>query len=176
MWRRFRRYTLPFAVLLERLRGGAKESVHVNASLSNLDGAIALDQLESLHHHAADRRRNAQVLLERLSMLPAKSVTNFSSSAIPVKLVYLLPERGLSVQEAIDILSEHGIEAEGGYSPLHTSYADDAQFPNTTAAWRRVLCVPLETRTTRAIPIPFQQPSQTPAAIPTRAGSVTAFS
>jgi dTDP-4-amino-4,6-dideoxygalactose transaminase len=176
MWRRFRRYTLPFAVLLERLRGGAKESVHVNASLSNLDGAIALDQLESLHHHAADRRRNAQVLLERLSMLPAKSVTNFSSSAIPVKLVYLLPERGLSVQEAIDILSEHGIEAEGGYSPLHTSYADDAQFPNTTAAWRRVLCVPLETRTTRAIPIPFHQPNQTPAAIPARTGSVTAFS
>jgi dTDP-4-amino-4,6-dideoxygalactose transaminase len=175
MWRRFRRYTLPFAALLERLRGAAKEPVHANAGLSNLEGAIALDQFERLHHHAADRRRNAQVLLGRLSMLPAKSVTNFSSSAIPVKLVYLLPERGLSVQEAIRILSEYGIEAEGGYSPLHTFYADDTLFPNTTAAWRRVLCVPLETRTTRSIPIPFQQPSQTPAAIPARADTVTAF-
>jgi perosamine synthetase len=176
MCRRFRRYTLPFAVLIERLTGAAKEPVHVNTGLSNLEGAIALDQLERLHHHAAARRRNARVLLERLSMLPAEAVTNFSSSAIPVKLVYLLPERGLSVQEAIDILSEHGIEAEGGYSPLHTSYADDAQFPNTTAAWRRVLCVPLETRTTGAIPIPFHQPSQTRAAIPSPTGSVTAFS
>lgn len=175
LWRRFRRYTLPFAVVLEHLRGVPKEAVHVNAGLSNLDGAIALDQLERLHAHAADRRRNAQALLERLSMLPAKSVTNFSPSAIPVKLVFLLPERGISVEEAIAILSEHGIEAEGGYSPLHASYADDTRFPNTTAAWRRVLCVPLETRTTRSIPIPFQQPSQTPAAIPTRADGVTAF-
>jgi dTDP-4-amino-4,6-dideoxygalactose transaminase len=174
IWRRLRRYTQPFEVLLEQLRGATKEPVHFNAGLSNLDGAIALDQFERLHHHSADRRRNAQVLLGRLSMLPAKSVTTFSSSAIPVKLVYLLPEGGLTVREAIEILSEYGIEAQGGYSPLHTSYADDTRFPNTTAAWRRVLCVPLETRTTRSIPIPFQQPSQTPAAIPIRAGSVTA--
>jgi len=160
MWRRFRRYTLPFAVLLERVKGAAKESVHVSARLSNLDGAIALDQFERLHHHAANRRRNAQVLSGRLSTLPARLVTDFSSSAIPVKLVYLLPDRGLSVQAAIEILGEHGIEAEAGYSPLHASYADDTQFPNTTAVWRRVLCVPLETRTTPSIPIPFQQPSR----------------
>jgi dTDP-4-amino-4,6-dideoxygalactose transaminase len=175
MWRRFRRYTLPFAVLLERLKGAAKESVHVSARLSNLDGAIAFDQFERLHHHAVNRRRNAQVLSGRLSTLPARLVTDFSSSAMPVKLVYLLPERGLSVQEAIEILSEHGIEAEGGYAPLHMSYADDARFPNTIAAWRRVLCVPLETRTTRSIPIPFQQATRTAAAIPTGAGRVTAL-
>lgn len=44
----------------------------------------------------------------------------------------------------------------------------------TPTSWRRVLCVPLKTRTTDSIPIPFQQLSQTPAAIPIRAGSVTA--
>jgi dTDP-4-amino-4,6-dideoxygalactose transaminase len=175
MWRRLRRYTLPFAVLLDRLKGAAKEPVHVNARLSNLDGAIALDQFERLHNHAADRRRNAQTLLGQLSTLPARCVTNFSSSAIPLKLAYVFPQRGLSVQEAIEILSEHGIEAEGGYAPLHTSYADDTRFPNTIAAWRRVLCVPLETRPTRSIPIPFQEPSRTQAAIPTGSGSVTAL-
>jgi dTDP-4-amino-4,6-dideoxygalactose transaminase len=162
-------------VLLDRLKGAAKEPVHVNARLSNLDGAIALDQFERLHNHAADRRRNAQTLLGQLSTLPARCVTNFSSSAIPLKLAYVFPQRGLSVQEAIEILSEHGIEAEGGYAPLHTSYADDTRFPNTIAAWRRVLCVPLETRPTRSIPIPFQEPSRTQAAIPTGSGSVTAL-
>ena len=172
IWRRLRRYTLPFEVLLERLRGAAIERVHVNAALSNLDGAIAMAQLESLHRHAADRRRHGQVLMGRLSMLPAKSITDFSSSGIPVKLVYVLPETGPSVGEAIEILSQHGIEAQGGYSPLHSSYADDARFPNTIAVWRRVLCVPLETRTTQSIPILFQQPSQTTAAVPIRAGSV----
>jgi perosamine synthetase len=175
MWRRFRRYTLPFAVLLERLKGAAKEPVHVNARLSNLDGAIALEQFERFHRHAADRRRNAEVLSGRLSTLAARSVTDFSSSAIPVKLVYVLPEHGLSVQEAIEILAEHGIEAEGGYVPLHMPYADDARFPNTIAAWRRVLCVPLETRTRRSIPIPFQQAARTAAAISAGAGRVTAL-
>jgi len=175
IWRRFRRYTLPFAVLLERLKGAPKDPVHVNAPLSNLDGAIALDQFERLQHHAAHRRRNAEALLRHLSMLPAKPVTNFSPSAIPVKLVYLLPNGGLSVREAIEILSEHGIEAEGGYSPLHASYADDARFPNTTAAWRRMLCVPLETPTSQSIPIPFQ-PNQRPASIAPTASSVTAYS
>jgi dTDP-4-amino-4,6-dideoxygalactose transaminase len=174
-WRRLRRYTRPFEVLLEQLRGAANEPVHVSAALSNLDGAIALDQFERLHHHATDRRRNAEVLMLRLSMLPAKSVTSFSSSAMSVKLVYLLPEGGLSIQEAIEILSHYGIEAQGGYPPLHGPYADDTRFPNTIAAWRRVLCVPLETRPTRAIPIPFQQPSQTPAAIPIPTGGVTAI-
>jgi len=174
MWRRLRRYTQPLEVLRERLMGAAREAPHLNAPLSNLDGAIALAQFKSLHRHAADRRRNAQVLLGRLSMLPAKSVTDFSSSAIPVKLVYLLPEVGLSVGEAIEFLSYYGIEAQGGYAPLHTSYADDTRFPNTTAAWRRVLCVPLETRPARSIPIPFHQPKQTPAAVPAPAGSLTA--
>jgi dTDP-4-amino-4,6-dideoxygalactose transaminase len=175
MWRRFRRYTLPAAVLVERLTGAAKEPAHVDARLSNLDAAIALDQFERLHRHAANRRRNAQRLVTRLSMLPARPVTDFSSSAIPVKLVYLLPESGLSVVEAIEILSQHGIEAEGGYAPLHTSYADDTRFPNTNSIWRRVLCVPLETQTRRSSPIPFQRAGQRPAAISAAAGSITAL-
>jgi len=157
------------------MRGTANEAAHVSASLSNLDGAIGLDQFERLHHHAADRRRNAEALLRRLSTLPAKSVTSFSPSAMPVKLVYLLPDGGLSPQEAIEILSHYGIEAQGGYRPLHASCAEDSRFPNTMAAWRRVVCVPLETRARRLIPIPFQQPRQKPAAIPVSAAGITAI-
>jgi dTDP-4-amino-4,6-dideoxygalactose transaminase len=174
LWRRLRRYTLPLEVLRERVKGAGKEPPHVNAALSNLDGAIAFDQFERLSHHAADRRRNAQILMARLSTFPAKSVTDFSPSAIPVKLVYLLPEAGPSVEEAIETLTQFGIEAQGGYEPLHTPYADDIRFPNTNSARRRVLCVALETRTTRSTPIPFQQPGRTPVAIP--GGGVTAFS
>jgi dTDP-4-amino-4,6-dideoxygalactose transaminase len=175
MWRRLRRYTLPFGMLLERMRGAAKEPLHVSASLSNLDGAIGVDQFERLHHHAGDRRRNAQALMWPLSTLPAKSVTSFSPWAMPVKLVYLLPDGGLSQQEAIEILSHYGVEAQGGYRPLHSSYADDDRFPNTMAAWRRVVCVPLETRARKSIPIPFEQRSQTRTAIPVSAAGITAI-
>jgi dTDP-4-amino-4,6-dideoxygalactose transaminase len=174
IWRRLRRYTLPFNVLLERLTGEGSESLHVNAPLANLDGAIALAQFESLERHAASRRRHARVLMERLSLLPARSITDFSSSGIPVKLVYVLPENGPSVEETIEILANYGIEAQGGYSPLHGSHSDDARLQKTSALWRRVLCVPLETRPRSSVRIPFQLPGQTSSGISMRAKAVAA--
>ena len=155
IWRRLRRYTLPFGVLLERIRGVRSEPVHVSAGLSNLDGAIALAQFESLDDHAAERRRHASILLARLSTLPAIQIVDSSSAEMPVKLVYVLPESGPSVEKVIDVLSNYRIEAQGGYAPLHRSYSDDSHFPNTCALWNRVLCVPLETRPARSVPIPL---------------------
>ena len=157
IWRRLRRYTLPFGILLERARGGATEPAHVTAPLSNLDGAIALAQLDALNRHAADRRRHAQILLGKLSMLPGKVVTDISPRGMAVKLIHLMPESGPTVQEAIAVLARYGIEAQGGYSPLHSVHCDDAHLPNTAALWHRVLCVPLETRPKRSRSIPFGQ-------------------
>ena len=53
----------------------------------------------------------------------------------------------------IALLAQHGIEAQGGYSPLHLNRTDDATLPNTVSLWRRVLCLPLETRPKRGRPI-----------------------
>jgi dTDP-4-amino-4,6-dideoxygalactose transaminase len=146
IWRRLRRYTLPFGILLERVRGRKTEPAHANAALSNLDGAIGLAQFEALDRHAAERRRHAKILLENFSMLPGKVVTDFSPSGMAVKLVHVLPEGGPSVEEAIAALARYGVEAQGGYSPLHTAGSEDVGLPITLALWRRVLCVPLETR------------------------------
>jgi dTDP-4-amino-4,6-dideoxygalactose transaminase len=173
IWRRLRRYTLPFNVLFERLAGEGREPLHINASLSNLDGGIALAQFESLESHAAARRRHAEVLVARLSSLPAQPVTDFSSGMC-VKLVYVLPESGPLVGDAIEILSDHGIEAQGGYSPLHQQYTDDARLPTTASLWRRVLCVPVETGTTQSIPIPFRQLTGAPDAASIRPSRIVA--
>ena len=155
MLRRLRRYTLAFSVLIERMRGSRVESAHVGAGLSNLDGAVALAQFDALHINAAQRRWNARLLKEVLTMLPGRLVTDFSPSATVVKFVHLLPESGPSVEEAIDILAAHGIEAQGGYSPLHDDLAADSRLPKTAAIWRRVLCVPVETRADASRPIQF---------------------
>jgi len=155
VWRRLRRYTLPFQILLERIGIAGAEPVHVNAALSNLDGAIALAQLEALERNAADRRRNAEILTQRLSMLPGKAVTDNSPDGMAVKFVHLLPANGPTVEEVLALLADSGIEAQGGYSPLHGAYCSDVDLPNTAALWRRVLCVPLETRPKPIPPIRF---------------------
>ena len=146
IWRRLRRYTLPFRILLGRVKGEATEPMHVNAALSNLDGAIALAQFEALARHAVERRRHARTLRDNFSLLSGKLVTDISPGGMVVKLVYLVPETGPTVEEAIDVLARNGIEAQGGYSPLHAPHGGTDRLPNTNALWQRVLCLPVETR------------------------------
>jgi dTDP-4-amino-4,6-dideoxygalactose transaminase len=155
--RRFRRYSLPFSALLGRVRSAATEPVHVNAALANLDGAVALAQFEALERRAAERRQNAQILQDRLSTLPGKIVSDISPAGLAVKFVQVLPESGPALEEAIAVLARHGIEAQGGYSPLHRDRNDDANVPITTALWQRVLCVPLETQVASGGRIQFAQ-------------------
>ncbi len=170
VWRRMRRYTLPFQILIDRLGIAGAEPVHVNAPLSNLDGAIALAQLQSLERNAADRRRNAEILTHRLSMLPGKAITDTSPDGMPVKFVHLLPVGAPTVAEVVALLADSGIEAQGGYSPLHGSDCSDADLPNTAALWRRVVCIPIETRSTVMKPVRFTNragPSRVMSAAPT---------
>lgn len=175
LWRRMRRYMLPLEVVMERLRGAAFEPPHVNAALSNLDAAIGLSQFSDLETNLEQRRQNARILMQRLADLPGMPVTDFSASAMVVKLVYVLPEAGPSVPEAIDILASHGIEAQGGYAALHSLYTNDAACPNTASLVSRVLCIPLETRPSKSSRIPFQRPStlqQSPLRVPRIAASL----
>jgi dTDP-4-amino-4,6-dideoxygalactose transaminase len=145
IFRRFRRYTLPFGILIDRVAARPTEAPHTSAALSELDAAIAVKQFESLSTHAAERRRNANRLLESLSALRGKLASDISPLGMAVKLVYILPQNGPTTEQAIDLLANHGIEAQGGYAPLHREFVDDACVPNTASVWRRVLCVPLET-------------------------------
>ena len=145
VWRRFRRYTLPFKIMLDRARRLRTEPAHVNAPMSNLDGAVALAQFASIEGHAAARRRNAQLLVDRLASLPGAMITDLAPTAMAVKLIYLLPD-GTSVDAVIDSLASHGIEAQGGYGPLHAEHSPEGSLPVTAALWRRVLCVPVETK------------------------------
>src|SRR5207244_3486524 len=96
--------------------------------------------------HADERRANAQALLTQFPMLAGQLVSDISPSGMAVKLVLLLPEGGPSVEDVIVQLAQHSIEAQGGYAPLHLECASHARLPNTQSLWRRVLCLPLETR------------------------------
>ena len=145
IWRRWRGISLPFEVLVERVRGAAIEDAHVNATLSSVDAEIGLAQFAAMTEHAAERRRHAAILTDLLSDLDATLVGNPAHDQMPIKLVYLLPESGPSREEIIDLLADCGIEAQGGYAPLHDLRFGSGDCPRTSALWQRVICVPLET-------------------------------
>ena len=145
-WRRFRRYTLPFKNILDRILSEPAEIAHESCAMSNLDGAIMLAQFEALEKNTARRRRNASALLSSLGGLENSSVTDTSPDAMLVKLILVLPEEYPSVDEAIKLLAEDGIECEAGYAPLHLKMAaTHAALPITESVWKRVLCIPVET-------------------------------
>jgi dTDP-4-amino-4,6-dideoxygalactose transaminase len=91
--------------------------------------------------------------MSRLAALPGLVVTDLSSNGMAVKLAYVLEEHGPSPDEAIAMLARHGIEAQGGYAPLHDAVAaPGGRLPETDALWKRVLTIPLETKPGRSAP------------------------
>lgn len=146
LWRRFRRFTLPFKVILDRAFGEAAEPPHMNARLSNLDAAMALAQFNSLAENAARRRQNGALLASRLAHPGYEQLSDFSPASMLAKLVYVVPEEGPPLTAIIRTLAAAGIECQGGYRPLNEGIGMAADIPLTEALWQRVLCVPVETR------------------------------
>jgi dTDP-4-amino-4,6-dideoxygalactose transaminase len=144
-WRRFRRLTLPFKIVLEKFAGAEGEGPHENRTLSNLDAGIMLEQLRTLDKHLRERRENAEAFLTSLGGLSEFSVSSLAPTDTLVKLILVLPECGPTVEEAVELLAQDGIECEAGYAPLHKD-EDKAgpALPVTEALWARVLCLPLE--------------------------------
>jgi dTDP-4-amino-4,6-dideoxygalactose transaminase len=163
VWRRFRRLTLPVRAILDRLVGEQAEPPHLRSPLSNLDAGIAFAQLRALERHAGERRANARLMLARLTGLPGRTITDLSADGAAVKLIWLLPPTGPPVRDVVAALARNGIEAQGGYVPAHLGVSNDAAVPTTMELWRRVLCIPLETRTPSPTPIGF---GETPAPRP----------
>ncbi|HYO92718.1 MAG TPA: DegT/DnrJ/EryC1/StrS aminotransferase family protein, partial [Pyrinomonadaceae bacterium] len=74
-WRRFRRYTLPFKNILDRVLPAPDEAAHESCAMSNLDGAIMLAQFEGLEKNTQLRRRNADALFASLGEMQRSSVS-----------------------------------------------------------------------------------------------------
>jgi dTDP-4-amino-4,6-dideoxygalactose transaminase len=145
-WRRFRKLTLPFKNILDRVWRAPLEAVHESCAMSNIDGAIMLAQLRACERNTALRRRHASVLLASLGGLARASVTDTTVNGMLVKLILVLPREAPPVDEAISLLARDGIECEAGYTPLHLKYpAPHGSLKTTEAVWQRVLCIPLET-------------------------------
>ncbi len=145
-WRRFRRYTLPFRILVDRMLGPEEEFPSTACEMSNLDGAIALQQFTELCQNSVQRRRNADALLLALGTIADYNISDFSQDGTLVKLVLVLPIKGPTADEVINFLAAAGVECQKGYVPIHQKMKDvSASLPTSEALWNRVVCVPVDT-------------------------------
>jgi len=146
LWRRFRKWTLPINLLLTRIIQTEEHLVPTACKLSNVDAAIAVQQLHSLELNAVQRRMNAKRLLSALGPLNHYNVTDLSEDSMVVKLVLVLPHDGPTVEEVIQVLAQVGIECQPGYTPLHINErVTSHMLPVTEAVWKRVICIPVDT-------------------------------
>lgn len=145
IWRRFRRWTLPFRILLDRVFGPEEEPPHTTCAMSNLDGAIMLQQMRAYARNSERRRLNSEALADALGKLAEFGILAPSPEVVFVKHVLVLSVGFMTVAEAIALLAQDGIEAQGGYHPLHLKI--DGPHPNlavTEDLWNRVLCIPID--------------------------------
>jgi dTDP-4-amino-4,6-dideoxygalactose transaminase len=147
IWRRFRRYTLPFNMLINRVIKEKEEPLFEACRISNLDAGIAFQQFQSLITNTEIRRQNAKILVELFEKIANYGVSDFSNDSALLKLVLVLTDGKLSVNNLREQFARVGIECQGGYVPLHQGNSNgEPCLPSTERLWRNVLCIPVDIR------------------------------
>jgi dTDP-4-amino-4,6-dideoxygalactose transaminase len=147
VWRRFRKYTLPFKILIDRMIDEKEEPLFDACQISNLDAGIALRQFYSLTRNTKKRQGNAKVLLETFETIANYSVSDFSNDSTLIKLVMVLSDGKLSVENLIKQFARVRIECQRGYAPLHQCRDNGTpRLPSTEGLWENVICIPVETK------------------------------
>ena len=142
--RRLRKFSLPFLLLLPK-RWQLEEESHAAATLSNVDAAIMLEQLQSLEQRLVRRRENASSLMRQLADIPGTWIQVLGERHATVKLVVVLPATGPSTNNMLALLAERGVECQAGYVPLHLKTLQrSTRVPYTDSVWARVFCIPVE--------------------------------
>jgi dTDP-4-amino-4,6-dideoxygalactose transaminase len=146
-WRRFRKWTLPLSVLLNRLfkMDLDEEGAYLTSALSNLEAALALEQFRALRSNVQRRRQNAKVFLEALNGWSKYCISDLSHASVVLRLVLLLPQGGPDADWFVDSMAWSGVECQKGYTPLHLEFGNaSGSLVNTEALWNRVVCIPIE--------------------------------
>ncbi len=153
IWRRFRRITLPFKMVLGRFLDLSEgRPGDCSARLSNLEASIAEIQLRCLPATAARRRQHCERLVEGLGA-PGVILDTWTNGSQPLKVVLVLPEDGPTVASLVAKYAARGVECQAGYRPCHDLAGADADVPRTDGVWRRVLCLPIDTPIPSGLPL-----------------------
>jgi perosamine synthetase len=152
IFRRWRRWTFPAAGLFSQRRDPDAPPVpYRKETMANLNAAVALSLLQTLHENIAARRarvRAYQDLLggdERLTLIPHRT-----GSACLTQVVRLFPKRRGDDPAArvIEALGSAGYEVQGSYVPIHLlpAYQGYARkpLPHAEQVWSDLVELPCE--------------------------------
>jgi len=144
VWHRMRRYTLPLKARSDQMFSTDQTSRIRPRAMSNLDAAIAIQQLQSLQQSVELRRNRAAELFAVLGDAGEYRVSDLSASSLILTAALLLPANGPKTKEVIAALWRLGIEAREGYEPLHHKLGlPPEEFPNTERIRERLVLIPL---------------------------------
>jgi len=144
VWHRLRRYTLPLKSRSDQMFSTNQSSRIRPRAMSNLDAAIAIQQLQSLDQNIELRRSRAAALFAVLGNAGNFSVSDLSASSLVLTATLLLPANGPKTKEVISALRQLGIEAREGYEPLHRKLGlPTEEFPYTERIRERMVLIPL---------------------------------
>jgi DegT/DnrJ/EryC1/StrS aminotransferase family len=125
VWRRWRRWTLPLQAWFSRAKTGGPDSppsLYRKETLPNLNAAVALSLLQTLHENIAARQARVRAYQELLGGDTRLTlIAHQPGSACLTQVVHVLPgsigdDRSAQLIEA---LREAGYEVQGSYVPLH---------------------------------------------------------
>ncbi len=119
IWRRWRRWTLPFGMIMAKWKS-ERIAEKSRASMSNLDAAIALTLLEKIEENIRLRHERAQLYEEilgtneRIRLIPHQQGSTCLSQVAYVKTsnIDVIPK-------LLQTLKGHGFEISRSYTPLH---------------------------------------------------------
>lgn len=148
VWRRWRRWSLPLQVALNRIGDPAEEPTQRGRAMANLDAAVASSLLDTLDINLAARRARVdayRALLGRGTgwiLLP-----HGKESACLTQLVSFHGDARVAL-EVVGALRKAGYEVDRSYRPLHlhASCKDyvRGKFPNADRDWPALVELPCE--------------------------------
>lgn len=150
VWRRWRRWTLPFQMIRWRMTK-ARQSIGQPPgilSMANLQAAVALTLIETLNENVTKRRARVGIYQKNLKGKSGLSllVHRPGSACLNQPLILNKDQHGIAaIQEA---MARHGYEIGDGYLPLHRmgSFKKFASVPtpHSDDIFQRVLELPSE--------------------------------
>jgi dTDP-4-amino-4,6-dideoxygalactose transaminase len=157
IFRRWRRFTLPFLPLFSRFLGSNNRDKNKPAMLCNVDAAIAIEQLKNLDGFIATRIKRKGLLDNSIGKYGASSLclmpeNSSDSRSVNVATKYLLRLKGNEHAREIPGLysleiERLGIEILPLYTPIHLKpeYSHySVSLPETETAYKKILQIPVE--------------------------------
>ena len=148
VWRRWRRWSLPLQVALNRSRGANPEPAYAPGAMANLNAAVASSLLDRLEANLAARRARVEAYHRLLGRENAISLfPHHGGSACLTQVVSFAGGEQVALK-TLRALRDRGYEVDRSFRPLHLQTAYErysrSPLPHAEREWQALIELPCE--------------------------------